>query len=188
MPRQYDKYGFNRQYLRHPVRRKSPFPHRLPFCDGFSTSALMHKVVSAPPSKSASVPQDNIPSKPGVVPGDLTRREPLPPDLGRNHYKRMSVNDAFSNFFKREGEMLAVDAVAGIPITEGLVTQLGPGIGPLAALGVAVVAVEIETWGNVAHLLYDLVHKKQTEKKKDPPKRASPYGPSRNKDPKIQYQ
>jgi len=175
MPRQYDKYGFNRQYLRRPVRRKSPFPHRLPFCDGFSTGALIHKVLSAPPSKSASVPQNNVPTKPVAVPGDLTRREPLPPDMGRNHYKRMSANDAFSNFFKREGEMIAADAVAGIPLLEAAVTQLGPGIGPLAAMGVGAVVVEVETWGNVAHLLYDLVHKKQTEFK-----RSSPYGPSSN--------
>ena len=169
MPRQYDKYGFNRQYLRHPVRRKSPFPHRLPFCDGFSTSALMHKVVSAPPSKSASVPQDNIPTKPGVVPGDLTRREPLPPDMGRDHYKRMSVNDAFSDFFKREGEMLGADFVSGPAVLEASIVVLGPVAGPLAAAAVGEVVVAVETAGNVAHLLYDLVHKKQTEWKRKAP-------------------
>ena len=175
MPRQYDKYGFNRQYLRRPVRRKSPFPHRLPFCDGFSTRALMHKVVSAPPSKSASVPQDNVPSKPGAVPGDLTRREPLPFDGGRNHYKRMRFTEAMSRFIKRE----VVD-IGRTGTTAFIASEMAEVGGPPLAFGTGLatfgVVMAIETAENVVHLGYDLIHKKQTEFK-----RPSPYGPSKHR-------
>jgi len=177
MPRKYDKYGFNRQYLRHPVRRKSPFPHRLPFCDGFSNEALFHKVVSAPPSKSASVPQNNVPTKvPGHVPGDLTRRDPLSRygDMGRNHYKRMRFTQALSEFVKREVVSLGEAGSIGF-----IASEIAEPAGPIAAVGgglaVATMLFEGDTVGNLVHLLYDLVHKKQTEFK-----RASPYGPSSN--------
>jgi len=175
MPRQYDKYGFNRQYLRRPLRRKSPFPHRLPFCDGFSTGALIHKVLSAPPSKSASVPQNNVPTKePGHLPGELTRREPLPPDMGRNHYKRMSVTKAISTFVKREVVSLGEAGTVGF-----IASELAEPGGPIVALGgglaVSTMIFEADTGRNLVHLLYDLLHKKQTEFK-----RASPYGPSSN--------
>jgi len=167
MPRQYDKYGFNRQYLRRPCRRKSPFPHRLPFFDGFSTGALFHKVLSAPPSKSASIP--------GHVPGDLTRREPLPVDGGRNHYKRMRFTKAISRFVKREvvdiGRsgtsaffMAELGAASGGPLAEG------------ASLAYFGLSLAVETAENVVHLGYDLIHKKQTEFK-----RPSPYGPSKHR-------
>lgn len=35
MPRQYDKYGFNRQFRRNPSRKRNPFPYRLPFMPDF---------------------------------------------------------------------------------------------------------------------------------------------------------
>ena len=38
MPRQFDKYGFNRQYRRNPSRKRNPFPYRLPFLPGFGTN------------------------------------------------------------------------------------------------------------------------------------------------------
>ena len=39
MARQYDRYGFNRQYRRNASRKRNPFPYRLPFTPGFSTRA-----------------------------------------------------------------------------------------------------------------------------------------------------
>lgn len=38
MPRQFDEYGFNRQYRRDIYRKPNPFPYRLPFLPGFATN------------------------------------------------------------------------------------------------------------------------------------------------------
>ena len=41
MPRKFDKYGWNRQFKWHPVSRRHPFPHHLPFIDDFSVAATV---------------------------------------------------------------------------------------------------------------------------------------------------
>lgn len=47
MTRKFDKYGFNRQYLRKPLSRRSPFPRdHLPFVSDFSVGSSMHNAAT----------------------------------------------------------------------------------------------------------------------------------------------
>ena len=47
MTRKFDKYGFNRQYLRKPLSRRSPFPRdHLPFISDFSVGSSMHNAAT----------------------------------------------------------------------------------------------------------------------------------------------
>jgi len=43
MPRQYDQYGWNRQFKWQPCSKSHPFPHPLPFVDDFSPASAFHK-------------------------------------------------------------------------------------------------------------------------------------------------
>lgn len=47
MTRKFDKYGFNRQYLRKPLSRRSPIPRdHLPFVSDFSVGSSMHNAAT----------------------------------------------------------------------------------------------------------------------------------------------
>jgi hypothetical protein len=47
MTRKFDKYGFNRQYLRKPLSRRDPFPRdHLPFVSDFSVGSSMHNAAT----------------------------------------------------------------------------------------------------------------------------------------------
>ena len=47
MTRKYDKYGFNRQYLRKPLSRRDPFPRdHLPFISDFSVDSSMQNAAT----------------------------------------------------------------------------------------------------------------------------------------------
>ena len=47
MTRKFDKYGFNRQYLRKPLSRRNPFPRdHLPFVSDFSIGSSMHNAAT----------------------------------------------------------------------------------------------------------------------------------------------
>lgn len=47
MTRKFDRYGFNRQYLRKPLSRRDPFPRdHLPFVSDFSVGASMHNAAT----------------------------------------------------------------------------------------------------------------------------------------------
>jgi hypothetical protein len=61
MARQFDQYGFNRQYRRNPSRKRNPFPYRLPFVPGFGTNPYTdpdHNVSAATASRYRQVIRD----------------------------------------------------------------------------------------------------------------------------------
>ena len=152
MPRKFDKYGFNRQYLRRPCTRANPFPHKLPFVDGFGVSALVHKAQSAPPTNNVNVPTANVPSS------GNGGSKPSIQSLG----KRMRVDDALWKFVKRE--VVSLGESGSIGFVAGEIAEPG---GPVAAVGggLAVTAFlfEAATVRNLIKLSYDLVHKRKRE-------------------------
>jgi hypothetical protein len=148
MPRKFDKYGFNRQYLRRPCTRANPFPHKLPFVDDFSLSALIHKAQSAPPTGGVSTPTGNVPAGTG----------PMPP--GSYGGKRMRVTQALERFVKRE--IVSLGEAGSLGFIAGEIAEPG---GPVAAVGggLAVTALLFEgaTVRNLIKLSYDLIHKQK---------------------------
>lgn len=61
MPRQYDKYGWNRQYKWLPCSKSHPYPYRLPFVDDYGKLSALHKAANADPGGYESEDSVNSP-------------------------------------------------------------------------------------------------------------------------------
>ena len=81
MPRQFDSYGYNRQFKNKPVSRRDPFPRdRLPFIDDMSVLSELHSITNPKTNVANSTideanfktPPNTRPSSPaGDTPGTL---------------------------------------------------------------------------------------------------------------------
>jgi hypothetical protein len=111
MPRKFDKYGFNRQYLRRPCTRANPFPYRIPFDDGFSTRALVYTMATRPSTKVKS----------NVLAASVTRSGKEYKGARAAPYgKRMKLSEVAAIVEKRESELGAL-AMKGGEVTEAIV-------------------------------------------------------------------
>ena len=110
MPRKFDKYGFNRQYLRRPCTRANPFPYRIPFDDGFSTRALVYTMATRPSTKVKS----------NVLAASLTRSLRSRETRASPYGKRMKLSEVAAIVEKRESELGAL-AMKGGEVTEAIV-------------------------------------------------------------------
>ena len=110
MPRKYDKYGFNRQYLRRPCTRANPFPYRIPFDNGFSTRTLLYTLATRPSTK----------VKPAILAPSLTRsgkefKGVTPSDkiVKSKFRKRAKLADVADKVLAHEGELAMLSSKAG---------------------------------------------------------------------------
>ena len=111
MPRKFDKYGFNRQYLRRPCTRANPFPYRIPFDDGFSTRALVYTMATRPSTKVKS----------NVLAASVTRSgKEFKGARAAPYGKRMKLSEVAAIVEKRESELGAL-AMKGGEVTEAIV-------------------------------------------------------------------
>jgi hypothetical protein len=111
MPRKFDKYGFNRQYLRRPCTRANPFPYRIPFDDGFSTRALVYTMVTRPSTKVKS----------NVLAASVTRSGKEYKGARAAPYgKRMKLSEVAAIVSERESELGAL-AMKGGELTSAIV-------------------------------------------------------------------
>jgi hypothetical protein len=111
MPRKYDKYGFNRQYLRRPCTRANPFPYRLPFDNGFSTRTLLYTLATRPSTK----------VKPPILAASVTRsgkefkgfnmKRPANSSKSR---KRAKLSDVADKVLAHEAELAMLSSKAGV--------------------------------------------------------------------------
>jgi len=116
MPRKYDKYGFNRQYLRRPCTRANPFPYRIPFDNGFSTRSLIYTLGTQPSTKVKSALLGLSVTRSGKeFKGSKVTRTGKVVKSG----KRMKLFDVVEKALEREGELGALTAKAG---------ELAPGV------------------------------------------------------------
>jgi hypothetical protein len=109
MPRKFDKYGFNRQYLRRPCTRANPFPYRIPFDNGFSTRTLLYTMVTRPSTKVKS----------NVLAASVTRSGK---EFKGEEGTRMKLLDVAEKALEREGELQALVVKSGelAPLVEVL--------------------------------------------------------------------
>jgi hypothetical protein len=119
MPRKFDKYGFNRQYLRRPCTRANPFPYRIPFDNGFSTRTLVYTMATQPSTKVKS----NI----LAFAASVTRSgKEFKGARAAPYGKRMKLSEVAAIVEKRESELGAL-AMKGGEVTEAIV-QAGIGV------------------------------------------------------------
>ena len=124
MPRKYDKYGFNRQYLRRPCTRANPFPYRIPFDNGFSTRTLLYTLATFPSTKVK--PAILAPSLIGgkVVKKSIKALNPSVTRSGKEFKgqggKRMKLSEVAAIVSEREGELGAL-AMKGGELTAAFV-------------------------------------------------------------------